>query len=230
MRHWIGVDLDGTLARWDGWVNHITIGPPVPIMLERVRKWLRQGETVKIVTARVATTNGFTAEQIQDTRAAIGDWCLEHLGQPLEITNAKDNGMVMLWDDRVIGVDRNTGVINSGTQNHEHLNYIAHLNLQRSNRWHTAGIDSWSLSDWAVALAGEVGELCDVVKKLNRVRDGLVGNKVTEEELLAALPKETADVFLYLDLFAQRAGFDLAIAIRQKFNEVSERNGFMERL
>lgn len=107
---------------------------------------------------------------------------------------------------------------------------ISEKNLQRCLRWHPAGINSWSLSDWAVALAGEVGELCDAVKKLNRVRDGLVGNKVPEHELHAALWKEAADVYLYLDLFARAARFDLANAVRLKFNEVSERNGFPERL
>jgi hypothetical protein len=52
---WIGVDLDGTLA-----VNEFTIqsplhvGPPVPAMLERVKRWLKDGQQVKIFTARVA--------------------------------------------------------------------------------------------------------------------------------------------------------------------------------
>jgi NTP pyrophosphatase (non-canonical NTP hydrolase) len=107
---------------------------------------------------------------------------------------------------------------------------ISRINLTRCLRWHPQGLNSWSLSDWAVALAGEAGELCNVVKKLNRERDGLVGNKETPGALLASLQAEAADVYLYLDLFAQAAGFDLAESVRIKFNAVSMRNGFPERL
>lgn len=40
----------------------------------------------------------------------------------------------------------------------------------------------------------------------------------------------SADVFFYLDLFARRAGVDFEDALVAKFNEISERNGFPERL
>ena len=107
---------------------------------------------------------------------------------------------------------------------------ISKINLQRCLRWHPKGLESWSLADWAVAFAGEAGELCNVVKKLNRERDGLSGNKESMTELQIALWKEVADCYLYLDLFAQAARMDLSSAIRAKFNEVSIRNGFPERL
>lgn len=102
--------------------------------------------------------------------------------------------------------------------------------MARCLRWHPRGINSWSLSDWCVALSGEVGELCNVVKKLNRSRDGLIGNKETDSELQSNIAKEIADVYLYLDLLSQAAGVDLSAAIRDKFNEVSVRNKFPERL
>lgn len=35
----------------------------------------------------------------------------------------------------------------------------------------------WSTSDWFVAVMGELGEAANVAKKLNRVRDGIPGNK-----------------------------------------------------
>lgn len=114
--------------------------------------------------------------------------------------------------------------------NVDSIREISRVNLQRCLRWHPQGINSWSSSDWAVALAGEVGELCNVVKKLNRERDGLAGNTVDGRDLRVMLEKECADVYLYLDLFCAAAGFDLASAVRVKFNEVSERNGFPERL
>ena len=40
---WVGVDLDGTLAQYDGWKGVDHIGDPVPKMLERVRNWLADG-------------------------------------------------------------------------------------------------------------------------------------------------------------------------------------------
>lgn len=103
-------------------------------------------------------------------------------------------------------------------------------NASRGKRWHPSGLVSWSLSDWFTAMAGEVGELGNVVKKLNRARDGLKGNKESEPQLRAMLAKEAADILIYLELFAQVAGFDLVQATREKFNEVSERHGFPERL
>ena len=48
---WIGVDLDGTLAFYQGW-NEGKIGDPVPVMLARVKGWLAEGVEVRIVTAR----------------------------------------------------------------------------------------------------------------------------------------------------------------------------------
>lgn len=103
-------------------------------------------------------------------------------------------------------------------------------NAKRVKRWHPGGVTDWSLSDWAVAMAGEAGELCNVVKKLNRERDRITGNTASEAELRDALGKEIADTLIYLDLLAMRAGLDLAEVTIGKFNEVSERVGFPERL
>jgi NTP pyrophosphatase (non-canonical NTP hydrolase) len=113
---------------------------------------------------------------------------------------------------------------------HQSIPHISVLNMSRALRWHPDGIESWSLSDWAVALAGETGELCNVVKKLNRVRDGIAGNKEHPDMLKEALGDEIADVYIYLDLFARRAGFNLEDVIRKKFNATSERVGFPERI
>lgn len=91
-------------------------------------------------------------------------------------------------------------------------------------------LEDWSLSDWTTALCGEVGELANIVKKLNRARDGIPGNKETEEELREALEDEIADVFLYLDLIAQREGINLELAIVAKFNATSRKIGAPHRL
>lgn len=109
---WIGVDLDGTLAElqrvehWDG-----SIGRPVVAMVERVKRWLRAGQDVRIVTARVSVVDGITdgPRDVDVQRALIADWCLAHLGQVLPITATKDYHMVELWDDRAVQVITNTG-------------------------------------------------------------------------------------------------------------------------
>jgi NTP pyrophosphatase (non-canonical NTP hydrolase) len=103
-------------------------------------------------------------------------------------------------------------------------------NLARCGRWHPGGVNDWSLSDWTVAMMGEAGEAANVVKKLNRERDEIGGNVDTADELRAKLAHELADTLIYLDLLAAHEGIDLAQAVADKFNIVSERMGFPERL
>ncbi len=107
---WRGVDLDGTLARYDGFVAIDHIGEPVPRMLERVLRWLKKGDQVAIVTARVAPgPSTRDADEIAVARAAIEGWCLLHLGKVIPVTNEKDYGMYEIWDDRAVQVIPNTG-------------------------------------------------------------------------------------------------------------------------
>lgn len=87
-------------------------------------------------------------------------------------------------------------------------------------------LGSWSLSDWFTAIVGELGEAANVAKKLNRVRDGIVGNKEAEAELRAKLRSEVADAFIYLDLLAQSQGFSLADAARETFDRKSVEIGY----
>ena len=109
MSGWIGVDLDGTLARYEHWQGPAHIGEPVQPMLDRVKAWLKEGREVRIFTARVT----YTPERQQENavaRLAIQAWCEEHIGQKLEITNVKDFDMIELWDDRCVQVQPNAGI------------------------------------------------------------------------------------------------------------------------
>ena len=110
MNGWIGVDLDGTLATYDGWKGPGHIGEPVPLMVERVKQWLSEGKDVRIFTARVSH-DGTEASKLDADKAwaAIVKWCHTHLGQSLRITNIKDYAMIELWDDRAVQVVPNTG-------------------------------------------------------------------------------------------------------------------------
>lgn len=109
MNGWIGVDLDGTLAEYHGWVSPTHIGAPIPKMINRIRYWLAAGKVVKIFTARVFAGGRVNDEELGLVIMAIGDWCEEHIGQRLPITCTKDYGMVELWDDRAVQVVANTG-------------------------------------------------------------------------------------------------------------------------
>ena len=51
---WYGFDLDGTLAKYDGWKGIDHIGEPVKPMVDLMKKMRDAGILVKIVTARVS--------------------------------------------------------------------------------------------------------------------------------------------------------------------------------
>lgn len=87
-------------------------------------------------------------------------------------------------------------------------------------------IGSWSGSDWMTALVGEIGEAANIIKKLNRTRDGVPGNKETDPVLHEKLAKELGDAGVYLDLIAQRYGLDLGECMRRVFNEKSLEIGY----
>ena len=91
-------------------------------------------------------------------------------------------------------------------------------------------LESWSMSDWFTALVGEVGEAGNIIKKLNRIRDGVIGNdrNVTKEILEHDLLNELADVYIYLDLFVQLLGVDLLKIAEEKFQITSCKIGYKE--
>lgn len=89
-------------------------------------------------------------------------------------------------------------------------------------------LESWSLSDWMTATAGELGEAANIIKKMNRVRDGIPGNEETPEQLQSKLADELADVVIYLDLLAQASGFDLDEIRDAKFKKTSRKIGYAD--
>ena len=101
MGGWIGVDLDGTLAHYEGWGDG-GIGEPILPMIGRVRDWLLKGREVRIVTARA---------NMPEETAKVREWLDSHGLQEVGITSSKDFGMIELWDDRAVTVERNTGRI-----------------------------------------------------------------------------------------------------------------------
>lgn len=110
---------------------------------------------------------------------------------------------------------------------------LTRANRRRCEKWHPGfpNDDTWSLADWSNAMCGEAGEAANVVKKIRRIQTGLSGRvDPPSEELKVMLGEELADVICYLDLLATKAGIDLPAAIVAKFNAISIREGFSDRL
>lgn len=108
-RGWFGIDLDGTLAIYTGWVAPDHIGEPVLAMQMRVCAMIKGGAKVKIFTARVG--RGQPKGYVVRARKAIREWTKRHLGKSLQATCMKDLNMIELWDDRAVCVQRNTGQV-----------------------------------------------------------------------------------------------------------------------
>lgn len=104
-------------------------------------------------------------------------------------------------------------------------------------------IDAWSMTDWMTAVAGEVGEAANGIKKARRAEglfeadldDSMLGldfpydnaepdndpaRYITGRELIGY---ELADAVIYIDLLCQRLDIDLGEMVTRKFNIVSRR-------
>lgn len=101
---------------------------------------------------------------------------------------------------------------------------LREANTERLRQWE-AGTE-FDLTFLGNALAGEVGEACNVIKKLARASLGAVGSRATPNDL----GEELADVIIYADLIAKKLGLDLGVAVKRKFNKTSERYGLVTRL
>jgi NTP pyrophosphatase (non-canonical NTP hydrolase) len=77
--------------------------------------------------------------------------------------------------------------------------------------------DEWTETDLGCALAGEVGELCNMLKKRKRKKHK--GDNISKKEC----GKEMADVLAYLLVLAEKMDIDITEAYVDKFNEVSRR-------
>lgn len=102
----IALDLDGTLAEYNGWVNMDNIGPPIRPMWDLFTSWLDDPDVnVSIFTARAGDP---------DSDEIIRDWLFRHglsksQSDDIQITNVKYKKFTEYWDDRSIAVKRNSG-------------------------------------------------------------------------------------------------------------------------
>ncbi len=111
----VAVDLDGTLA--DDSVISMTdyhpelIGEPIPMMVKRVKKWLELGNEIVIFTARVHPRHGLA--EVALSEKAIREWCQKVFGREFEVTCMKDPMYKEIWDDKVVRIVKNEGIVSS---------------------------------------------------------------------------------------------------------------------
>jgi len=105
------------------------------------------------------------------------------------------------------------------------------INVQRARDGFRC-YDNQPLTYWTTALAGEVGELCNMVKKIQRVERGGVdgGSSYKASDISREMLKEEiGGIAIYLDLLASLMDIDLEEAVVDTFNRKSEQLGFPQR-
>src|ERR1700740_3068363 len=95
------------------------------------------------------------------------------------------------------------------------LHSLRQANIARDKIWNPN--KELSLSWRGNELAGEIGEACNILKKLEREKLGLKGSRSTPEKLA----EELADGIICIDLTAMQFDIDLVKAVISKFNATS---------
>lgn len=101
----IAVDLDGTLAHYDGWKGIEHIGPVVPEVANAIERAQKEGADVWIFTARVSDP-----VDAEEAGKYIEEWLKANNFQYEGITAIKHKFFTEFWDDRAIQVIKNEGM------------------------------------------------------------------------------------------------------------------------
>jgi NTP pyrophosphatase (non-canonical NTP hydrolase) len=89
----------------------------------------------------------------------------------------------------------------------------------------------WNASDWMLSASAEMGRASDLVLALRRGECGMADRRDPgRPELLVEVARGLGEVVILLDLVAAYLAIDLGTAVTGKFNQVSERESFPERL
>jgi NTP pyrophosphatase (non-canonical NTP hydrolase) len=155
-------------------------------------------------------------------KALIADW--REIAPEL---SASGRNLTILYADQLEALVRSS--LSQPEKEHMGLTFDGFSNVNRERCESPVGfkhaLDSWSTSDWFLAVLGELGEAANIAKKLNRVRDGIPGNKEPADVLHDKLRRELGDAFVYLDLLAQSLGISIGAAAVEVFNAKSEELG-----
>lgn len=171
-------------------------------------------EPAKSVAFSLAHEQGISADTSRNWFRIVNN-----TGEPLSITAAGDRFSIERSEERPLTFDEVTAI-----------------NVDRCESWHNNGIADWSPERWLLAAISEAGEAGNALKKLWRIEDE-IGNISeadrqlnTRDEVMAKVGEEIADTYLYLNLFAARIGLSIPNEVIKKFNAVSIKYGFPQRL
>lgn len=111
------------------------------------------------------------------------------------------------------------------------LNKFSIENLKRceARKGFNHKLKSWFIEQWTNAVAGEIGEACNIAKKILRIRNKVRGNKFTDldkHNLQQKCAKELCDVIIYCDLAIQSLGYDTETILIEVFNAKSIEIGY----
>jgi len=94
----IAIDLDKTIAHYDGWINAYTVGEPLEGAVEFIRTLQQAGWYIYIFSARAEDTV---------SKSVIQEWVCKHFPflldtQKIFVTNVKSRDIECFVDDRAI--------------------------------------------------------------------------------------------------------------------------------
>lgn len=101
----IACDLDGTLAKYDGWKGIDHIGEVIPEVRAAIDSAQKQGDEVWIYTARVSEP-----KEAEIAGPVIHKWLVDNGIQFEGITAVKHKFFTQFWDDRALQVIKNQGI------------------------------------------------------------------------------------------------------------------------
>ena len=105
--------------------------------------------------------------------------------------------------------------------------HLREVNIDRVSYFGHGDLENgWNEAEWGCAIAGEVGELCNILKKIIRRAEF----DSTIDVLKDQAANELADVIIYADLIAAKLGVDLGAVVCEKFNVSSYKYDFPQRL
>jgi len=119
MSPWVGFDFDKTLATYDISYDIEQVGEPIKPTVDRLKKYLAKGYDVRIFTARISS--GKDNRNPKFIKSIIEEWCVKHIGRKLPVTNIKDHGLLIFYDDKCVQVEPNTGRIFGDLSKEEEL-------------------------------------------------------------------------------------------------------------
>lgn len=111
-------------------------------------------------------------------------------------------------------------------------------NLARTSTRPGEDIDVLTPAEWAVNLAGEVGEALNVLKKMRRIQPWSFFSRTSPRHMMGQMAyaseqeyarlfdhfaDELADAMICVDLLGASMGLDLATIVARKFNKTSEK-------